>query len=105
MRGGEAGKVDAQGEPETGRIPEQAEEAAEEQGVEDDGDALDEDGRRQPQRGSLSDQLERVPLPRESRRQEKQGRDQDEEDDRGPPGVTPARCLGVAQRFFLPPRR
>ena len=41
----------------------------------------------------------------EPRHDEEQRDDDDQEDDRRAPRVTPARCLAVAQRFFLPPRR
>ncbi len=103
--GGQPGQVDAQRQAERDRPLQQAEQAAEQQGVEEEGDALHGDRHDQPGGGGVLDELDRVRLPGEARHDEEQRHDDHEEDDRRAPGVAAARCGGVAQRFFLPPRR
>ena len=105
VRGGEAGEVDAQRQSEREWVAQQVEEAAEEQRVEEDGDALDGHGCGQPGGRGLTHQFECVALPREARDDEEQRHDDDHEDDRRAPGVAAARYGGVAQRLCLPPRR
>ena len=103
--GGEPGEVDAQRQAEAHRVAQQVEQAAEEQRVEEQRDALDGDGDHEPRRRGVLEQLDRVRLAGEPRHDEEQRHDDDQEDDRRAPRVAAARCLRVAQRFFLPPRR
>ena len=91
MGGGESGEVDAQRQAQRYGIPQEVEEAAEQQRVEEERDALDRDRHGQPGRRGVPQQFDGALLAGQPRHDEEQRHDDDQEDDRRAPGMALAR--------------